>query len=105
MQIPRAKFSDNTFHAILCVLRELAVNAVRHGAASLITITGHLTNDELKFSVVDNGRGFDPDNRLGVAEGHFGFQGITERIETLGGTLSLSSTIDEGTTVIFSLKA
>ena len=105
MQIPRAKFSDNTFHAILCVLRELAVNAVRHGAASLITITGRLTNDELKFSVVDNGRGFDPDNRLGVAEGHFGFQGITERIETLGGTLSLSSTIDEGTTVIFSLKA
>ena len=103
--VPRAKLSDNTFHSILCILRELAVNAVRHGKARHVTIAGNLTADTLIFSAVDDGRGFDPGNHPGMEEGHFGLQGISERIDALGGNLSISSTVNEGTSVSFSLKA
>ena len=105
MQVSRAKLSDNTFHSILCILRELAVNAVRHGTARHVAIDGRLTAGTLTFSVVDDGCGFDPDNHPGMDEGHFGLQGISERIDTLGGDMSISSVANEGTTVTFSLKA
>ena len=97
--VPRQKFTDNTFHAILCIVRELAVNAVRHGQARRITVRGGLTDGRLALSVTDDGCGFDPDRRPGAEEGHFGLLGVAERVETLGGTLDIKSSPVNGTTV------
>jgi signal transduction histidine kinase len=47
--------------------------------------------------VRDDGGGFDPANRPGQAEGHFGLDGIAERIERLGGTFEIKSTPGNGT--------
>jgi len=105
VEVPRAKLSDNTFHAILCILRELSGNAVRHGEARHVSITGRLADGALTFSVTDDGCGFDPDNHPGMDEGHFGLQGIAERLDTLQGTLSIFRTADTGTTISFSIKA
>ena len=97
--MPRQKFTDNTFHAILCIVRELAVNAVRHGQARRITVRGDLSDGRLVLSVADDGCGFDPDRRPGAEEGHFGLLGVAERVETLGGTLDIKSSPENGTTV------
>ena len=86
--VPRARFSDNTLHEILRIIRELAVNGIRHGGANEIRIAGTLENGRLLFSVQDNGCGFDPDNHPGVTEGHFGLQGIAERLGGLAGTIN-----------------
>ena len=103
--IPREKLSDNTVHALMRIVRELTTNAVRHGAAKTIRIAGALDNGILSFSVTDNGKGFDPENRPGLAEGHFGLQGVEERVEELGGEMKISSKIGKGTRVKIWIKS
>ena len=103
--IPREKLSDNTVHALMRIVRELTTNAVRHGAAKTIRIAGALDNGILSFSVTDNGKGFDPENGSGLAEGHFGLQGVEERVEELGGEMKISSKIGKGTRVKIWIKS
>jgi len=94
--VPRSYFSDNTTHAILCIIRELVLNALRHGKATDIRVAGAHDDDAIAFSVQDNGRGFDPNKTSGVADGHFGLQGIRERVHKIGGALDLSSAPGRG---------
>ena len=103
--IARERLSDNTVHAIMRIVRELAANAVRHGAAKTLRIAGAMEDGKLMFSVADDGCGFDPMNRPGLAEGHFGLQGIEERVEELGGKMSISSAPGKGTRVSIWIKA
>ena len=103
-RVPRTRLTDNTTHVILRILRELAVNAVRHGQATEIRIVGSIEGDTLVFSVADNGCGFDVDHRPGIAEGHFGLQGIQERVESLEGELSIVSQIGKGTEATVALR-
>lgn len=101
--IHRAKIDESTSHAALCIIRELVSNAIRHGNATEIKIAGSLDNGKLLFSVSDNGTGFDPSKRPGAVEGHFGLQGIRERTERHGGTLSINSAVGHGTHVRISI--
>ena len=101
--VPRERLTDNTTHALLRIIRELAVNAVRHGHASEIKVAGSLEPGLLKFSVRDNGCGFDPAACPGPDEGHFGLQGIRERVETAGGELQVESSPGSGTHVSVTL--
>ena len=101
--VQRKTMSDNTFHAILRILRELAANATRHGHAQHIAIVGKHSDGKITVSVDDDGCGFDPNNHVGAAEGHFGLLGVSERIETLGGTLDISSAQGTGTHINISI--
>jgi signal transduction histidine kinase len=89
--VPRRRLLDTTAHSIICIIRELASNAVRHGHASKILIAGDLTDGRLQFSVRDNGRGFSTESAPGPAEGHFGLQGVKDRVDRMGGTLQVES--------------
>jgi len=102
--VPRTQISDDTAHALMRIIRELASNAVRHGKATSIRIAGAIEGGQLLFSVGDNGIGFDPLNHPGVGEGHFGLEGIRERIGRLGGKMKISSAA-RSTTVAISIKA
>ena len=97
--IPRSRLSDSTFHNILAIIRELTVNAIRHGKAKHISIRGQIAARTISFSVTDNGCGFDPDCRPGMDEGHFGLLGVGERLDKLGGHMDISSVIGKGTTI------
>ena len=102
--VPRSRLTDNTAHALLRIVREFVLNALRHGKASAIRIAGTLEDDELKFSVADNGCGFDPDTAPGVLQGHFGLQGIRERVRQLGGSVRIVSTPGSGTKATVHMK-
>ena len=103
--VPRAAFTDNSAHTVLRIVRELANNAIRHGHATEIHIAGTAEHGKLLFSVRDNGCGFDVDRAAGPEQGHFGLQGIRERINTIGGTFALHSTIGGGTKAVVTLNA
>ena len=94
--VPRERMSDNTTHAILRIIRELVINAVRHGRAKKIWIAGSVDDDKLLFSVRDDGCGFDPANAPGFAEGHYGLVGITERVESFEGDFKIESSSGKG---------
>ena len=101
--VPRETFSDNTVHAILKIIRELAANALRHGKATSLKIAGTIDDGKLLFSVRDNGCGFDSDLAPGIAQGHFGLQGIAERLERLNGEMKIDSTPGKGAKVTVTL--
>ena len=97
--VPRRRIPDSAFHNILCIVRELVVNAVRHGRATTLTVEGALEGDRLRFSVADDGRGFDPAARPGMEQGHFGLEGVMERVKSLDGTARIESAPGRGARV------
>ena len=97
--VARRRFSDNALHQILSVLRELAVNAIRHGKATRLAVVSRMIGDRLSITFTDNGTGFDASSRPGPSLGHFGLQGAAERIHQLEGKLDIESSPGSGTTV------
>ena len=102
--VRRSLLTDNTAHDILRIIRELAVNAIRHGKATSLRIAGSIEGDTLLFSVTDNGHGFNPESCPGVREGHFGLQGVRERLARLAGTLTIESSPEHGTRAVVALS-
>jgi len=98
--VPRDRMSDNVAHNILRIVSELVVNAVRHGHASSVKVAGGIEGDVIRFSVRDNGCGFDPDKCPGAGQGHFGLQGIRERLKRLNGNIVFESAADTGTKAV-----
>ena len=77
-----------------CALEALN-NVAKYAEASHATVTLAQQNGRLTFAVVDDGRGFDPDDtRMGT-----GLQGMADRLEAIGGDLEIESSPGEGTTV------
>ena len=64
-----------------------------------------IDGDRLLFSVRDNGSGFDPHDRPGVRQGHFGLQGVLERVRALGGSLEITSKPGHGARVAGTMAA
>ena len=102
--VPRERLSDNTMHAIICIVRELTVNAIRHGNATEIKVAGTIDGGHLLCSVRDNGCGFTPEAAPGMEEGHFGLQGIRERLKERHGALTVESAPGRGTKATVSIE-
>lgn len=103
--VPREKLSESTTHTILRIIRELVVNAIRHGQADQIRIAGEYHDGLVSFSVRDNGRGFDPATAPGPEQGHFGLLGIRERLDEFNGTLTIESESGNGSRISAMLNA
>lgn len=78
------------------VAQEAVNNTVKHALATEIYLSLCCDEDEITLQISDNGRGFDPGGKF---PGHFGLQSMRERIERLGGSLKISSEIDQGSQI------
>ena len=97
----RIRISDQTVHAVLSTTRELVANAVNHGHAKHIRIIGGIADGRLDLAVSDDGCGFDTANAPGLADGHFGLDGIRERLRRHGGEMTIESSPGNGAKVAF----
>ena len=104
LDVPRQKLQDSTAHDLFRILRELTSNAIAHGDARNVWIEGNLVADKLCLSVRDDGCGFDPDTRLGTEQGHFGIDGIGERVSRHNGTMAIASSPGKGCKVSITLS-
>jgi signal transduction histidine kinase len=83
------------------VSQEAITNIARHAEASSVLIQVEEREGELSFEIEDDGKGFDPaaaqsPERRRVS---FGLLGMRERLELLGGTLTIESAPGEGTRI------
>jgi len=69
-----------------------------------VQIAGELRDGAILFSVRDNGGGFDPAKRPGQTDGHFGLDGVAERIRRFNGRLQIDSRPGRGTHIIVTLR-
>ena len=101
--VPRSILSESLAHDMLRIMRELAVNAVRHGKASQIKVFGECRDGCARFCIKDNGCGFDQATAPGPAAGHFGLSGIRERVRRRNGDMAIESCAGKGTSVTVTL--
>ena len=84
---------------VLRIVRESLTNAFKHAAATQIQVAAVFDDGALKVTVVDNGRGFDPQSAPGPDSGHFGLSNMVERAKKLGGTLEILRMQGGGTSI------
>jgi len=82
--------------ALLRVLREAIINAMRHGGAETIKIELR-ADPEVSLVVSDDGQGFDVD--AASSSGGLGLRSMTARIHELGGAVTIDSAPGSGTRV------
>lgn len=89
---------DRTTLLYQCV-RELLFNALKHAGTGEATVTMTQENGSLQIVVRDQGRGCDPVAVLESRNDTFGLFSIRERMEAMGGWMTLDSAPGRGTTV------
>ncbi|MDQ4076425.1 MAG: sensor histidine kinase [Chloroflexota bacterium] len=83
------------------VVQEALRNIVKHADATQVHVTLDIHPTELLLDITDDGRGFEPPERLtqlAQAE-QLGLLGIAERVESVGGRLDIRSAPGKGTVV------
>jgi signal transduction histidine kinase len=74
-------------------------NALKHAEASKVNVSLRIVRHRdlpcVELEILDDGKGFTPDSH--EDEGGLGLMGMQERIEELGGELTIQSTPGEGT--------
>lgn len=74
--------------------QEALSNVIRHSAANTVQLSLDYDGDMLRFTIQDNGRGFDP---AMAQTGGFGLNNMQQRINELGGEMILDTAPGQGT--------
>ncbi|TDK46563.1 tetratricopeptide repeat protein [Algoriphagus formosus] len=89
------KISSANSIQILRIVQEAVQNAVKYADASQIQVIFSLSENQLQFQVIDNGKGFDLEK---VKAGN-GLGNMQKRADEIEATLSVKSEIERGTEI------
>lgn len=81
------------------IVQECLTNVSKHAHANHVSIIVHRFSDEITIDILDNGTGFDQTKQ---AAG-FGLAGMRERVEGLGGKLSIIGELGQGAKICVNL--
>lgn len=87
---------------IFRAIQELLSNASRHSHGNQIQVQVDITETDVKVSVEDNGEGFDVEQAM---ENSMGLKVINDRVDILGGHMTIDSVAGQGTRIAFQLPA
>jgi signal transduction histidine kinase len=92
---------DNAKRTVLYrVAQEALVNAARHAGAKLVTVQIRKRPHAVELMIHDNGRSFDVPRALDAHSGnHLGLLGMRERVDMVGGSLTIESAPGKGTRI------
>lgn len=83
------------------IAQEALNNAIKHAAATRVTIRLYSSPDEVALLIEDDGKGFDP--TVPPRSDAFGMRGMYERAALIGGTLTVDSDPAGGTRVLVTI--
>jgi signal transduction histidine kinase len=89
------RYSPSVESTVYFCSLEALQNVAKYAEANRAEIRLAQANGHLTFQVIDDGRGFDPDE-TGYGTG---LQGMADRLAAVGGSLEVRSRPGEGTTV------
>ncbi|UUQ62897.1 transporter substrate-binding domain-containing protein [Pseudomonas fuscovaginae UPB0736] len=98
VQVPEnlPALSDAKATGLFRILQEALTNVMRHAQAHTVELTLVIDGSDLCLTISDDGVGFAAQSGRPTS---FGVVGMRERVLMLGGTLSLQSSVGEGTTL------
>jgi signal transduction histidine kinase len=96
---------ENSIH-LFRIAQEALSNAKRHSEATEVVVTLEFTQETVKMTIRDNGKGFSfrDINELSK-QGRLGLLGIQERVRLLGGALKIDSKRGRGTAISVQIKS
>ena len=91
--------------AVFRIVQEALLNVARHAGAEDVLVQIAAGEKTLLIEIEDDGRGFDPKSVVAPSETGrgLGLLGMRERVEILGGKMSLDSAPGDGTHVAFEI--
>jgi signal transduction histidine kinase len=89
------RYGPDVESAVYFCCLEALNNVAKYAEASTVEIRLAHVNGELRFDVIDDGRGFD----AAAEAGGTGLQGMADRIDAVGGALDVRSAPGRGTTI------
>jgi ligand-binding sensor domain-containing protein/signal transduction histidine kinase len=92
---------QRTTHELIMVAREGLFNSVLHGRPKEIRTDLHFSAGALELVIADDGVGFE--SAATPTEGHFGLQGVRERVHRFGGRVEIQSRLEQGTRLSVSI--
>ena len=81
--------------ALFRIAQEALTNVLRHAAATRLVATITFARSEVRLEFIDDGRGFDTTTR----RYGYGLLGMGERVDAMGGAMTVRSAIGGGTTL------
>ncbi|MBN1937317.1 MAG: GAF domain-containing protein [Anaerolineae bacterium] len=86
--------------ALYRVVQQALDNVLVHAQGRQVTVTMRCENSRVRFAIVDEGCGFDVNQAMQARKGgHDGLWIMHDRIEMVGGELTIESAVGKGTTV------
>jgi signal transduction histidine kinase len=101
----RSALSPRTEVQLLRVVQEALTNTRKHSRAKRATVTMACTPSVTTISIEDDGVGFDPSTVARSMEGGFGLASMRERVEQVGGRITVHTAPNQGTTIRVELDA
>ena len=87
----------NRAAAVFRIFQEALTNVARHAKATTVTVSLRRTGQRLRMKVADNGIGI-TESQV-VARSSYGIMGIRERVQSLGGQVSIHGVTGKGTSL------
>jgi two-component system NarL family sensor kinase len=79
--------------ALFRIAQEALNNVVRHAHATRVAVTLDVAAHAVSLTIADNGAGFDAARTQAEARGGIGLRNMRERLDALGGTLTIASQV------------
>jgi signal transduction histidine kinase len=109
---PRIRFREtqrecrvpgNAATIVFRVAQEALTNAIKHGLAKRVTVDLLTLRKEVRLTIRDNGKGFNPADHTNLPLSHLGLRVMREMADYVGGAFTFDSRPGRGTTVRLSL--
>jgi signal transduction histidine kinase len=92
------ELTDDTSIVVFRIIQESINNIIRHAEADTITVLFSDIGGTTRISIVDNGKGFQPENVLKLGGGT-GLKNMLMRAKMIGAGIEIVSTPNNGTTI------
>lgn len=98
-QVSGARLAPEVERTVIGIVREALHNIRKHAEANSVRVEVAREDDALHLQVIDDGRGFQPDDTGTEAGQHFGLTQMRELAQEMGGHLFIDSQPGSGTRI------